>query len=162
MPSAREPGYFTPGTYEVRKYASEADRLADTPYEVVSIRNAYCNAGCVVALNLLAGLGGTAYSSANAAIGVGDATTATTATMTDLQATTNKLRKTMDASYPSLSGQTLTWQATFGSSDANFVWNEIALFNDAAAGAMLSRIQQNLGTKAAGTSWTIKYTVTFP
>jgi hypothetical protein len=82
--------------------------------------------------------------------------------MTDLQAATNKLRKGMDATFPSRSSQVMTWKATFASSEANFAWNEAALFNAASNGTMLCRIAQSMGTKVAGSSWTLSYTITIP
>lgn len=132
------------------------------PFEVLEFFNAYVNAGGAALLDLLIGAGGTAFNNANAYIGVGDSSAATTAGMTDLQAASNKLRVAMDATFPSRSGQTVTWRSTFGSAQANFAWNEIALFNASSGGTMLCRAAQTLGTKAAGTVWTATYTITVP
>lgn len=102
-----------------------------------------------------------AYSNANARIGVGDSTTAAANSQTDLQAATNKLRKAMNATYPT--GPTagaLTFQSDFITSEANYAWNEWAVFNTAtAAQGMLNRKQEGLGTKASGT-WTLTVTIT--
>jgi hypothetical protein len=151
------------GIFRIEKFNVREDgSLEEQPFEVIEFVNAYVNAGGAALLDLLIGAGGTAFNNANAYIGVGDSSTATTAGMTDLQAATNKLRVGMDATYPSRSGQTVTWRASFGSAQANFVWNEIALFNASSAGTMLARTAQALGTKASGTVWTATYTITVP
>ena len=134
------------------------------PYKVEEGENSYVNAGGVAWLNLIIGAGGTAFNNANAYIGVGDNSAATTATMTDLQAATNKVRAAMDATYPILTSQTMTWQATFGPGVAEWGTGiqEGALFNAAAAGTMAARIVQNQGVKASSTTLKIQYTVHIP
>lgn len=130
------------------------------PYEVIEGEgNILVNVGIQLMLDLLIGAGGTVFSNANAHVGVGDSTTAAAAGQTDLQAATNKLRKAMEATFPSRSGQTLTFKSVFGSGDANFDWEEWAIFNAAAAGTMLNRKVQDFGTKSTGT-WTLTVTVT--
>ncbi|MGE4226666.1 MAG: hypothetical protein AB7I23_25260 [Vicinamibacterales bacterium] len=101
----------------------------------------------------------TPFNNANAHIGVGDSTTAFAATQTDLQAATNKLRKAMDAGFPQRSGNVVTYQATFGSSDANFPWEESAVFNAPSGGVMQQRKVENKGTKAGGT-WEYSVVIT--
>ena len=130
------------------------------PYETIEGEgNILVDAGIAVMLDLLIGAAGTAFSNANAHIGVGDSSTAAAAGQTDLQAATNKLRKAMEATFPSRSGTTLTFKASFGGSEANFAWAEWAVFNDDTAGEMLNRKVQSFGTKASGT-WTLTVTVT--
>lgn len=102
----------------------------------------------------------TAFSAANARIGVGDSATAYAATQTDLQAATNKLRKGMDASFPTVATNVLTFRATFGTAEANFAWQEWGVFNAAAAGTMLCRKVESLGTKTSAQSWQMTATVT--
>ena len=104
----------------------------------------------------------TEFNNANAHIGVGDSTTAFAVAQTDLQAATNKLRKAMDASYPTRSGNVLTFRSTFATGEANFPWQEWGVFNAAAAGTMINRKVESLGTKASTQSWqlTITNTVT--
>jgi hypothetical protein len=107
----------------------------------------------------------TFFNNTNAYIGVGDSTTAAAATQTDLQASTNKLRKVMNATYPQHTDATTSgaascvFQATFGSTDANFAWNEWGIFNGSSGGRMLSRKQESLGTKSSGT-WVFTATLT--
>ena len=101
----------------------------------------------------------TAFNSANAHIGVGDGTTAYSPTQTDLQGS-NKVRKGMESGYPTRSANTITAQALFGATEANFTWNEIGFFNASSGGTMGWRWTQSLGTKSSGQSWRI--TITLP
>jgi hypothetical protein len=122
--------------------------------------NLLVNNGIQIMLDALIGTGITAFSNANARIGVGDSSTAAAATQTDLQAATNKLRKAMDATFPSRANQTMSWKSSFTSGEANFAWAEWGIFN-AASGAtsMLNRKVEALGTKSTGT-WTLQGDVT--
>lgn len=99
------------------------------------------------------------YDNANSRIGVGDSSTAEAATQTDLQAVTNKLYKGMNATFPSRSNQTLSFQSDFLTGEANFVWNEWTIDNGATSALNLNRKVQSLGTKATGT-WTLTGQVT--
>lgn len=108
-------------------------------------------------------IGGASYarfSNANAALGVGDSSTAAAAGQTDLQAATNKLRKGMDAGYPIRTGNAVAWRATFGTSEGNFAWNERGVFNATSGGQMLSRKVVSLGTKTSANSWQLTATDT--
>jgi hypothetical protein len=157
-----EPG-IPRGIFKLEKFNVRDDgTLEDQPFETLEFQNAYVNAGGAALLDRLIGTSPTAWDNSNAYLGAGDSSSATTAGMTDLQAASNKLRKAMDATFPSRSGQVMTWKATFASGDANYAWNEAALFNASAAGTMLCRIAQTMGTKASGTSWTLTYTITVP
>lgn len=102
----------------------------------------------------------TSFANANARIGVGDSSAAFAAAQTDLQASTNKLRKAMEAAYPSRVGNALTFRSVFGTSEANFAWNEWGVFNAASSGTMLNRIVASLGTKTSAQSWQFTVTVT--
>lgn len=152
------------GVFRIEKYRTneKGERTSSKPYQVIEQENAYTNAGGVALLNLLIGAGGTAFNNANSYLGVGDSTTAFSAAHTDLQAATNKLRKAMNATFPSLSGQVMTFKSTFTTSDANYAWQEIAIFNASTAGTMLCRIVNNYGTKTSSASWDLTYTLTVP
>ena len=108
----------------------------------------------------------TYFNNGNAYIGVGDSTTAAAATQTDLQAASNKLRKVMDASNPvhtdaTTSGAaTIQFKSTFASADANYAWQEWAVFNGSSGGRMLNRKVESWGTKVSGASWTFTVTIT--
>ena len=165
----RDSGHFWEVSWRLEKRREALEDFAEgsdefhrrfAPYEIIEGRgNILVNAGIQLMLDLLIGAGGTVFSNANAHVGVGDSTTAAAASQTDLQAATNKLRKAMEATYPSRSGQTLTFRSVFGASDANFDWEEWAIFNASSAGTMLNRKVQNFGTKSGGT-WTLTVTVT--
>lgn len=104
----------------------------------------------------------TAFNAANAFIGVGDSASAFAAAQTDLQAATNKLRKGMEASYPSRATNVLSFRSLFSTAEANFAWNEWGVFNASTAGTMLSRKVESLGTKTSAQSWqlTVDLTIT--
>ena len=108
----------------------------------------------------------TYFNAANAALGVGDSTTAPAGTQTNLQAATNRLRKTATPTHTDgvvAGSATITYVASFAAAEANYVWNEWGLFNSAtdATGRMLSRKVPgtNLGTKTGGT-WQLTITIT--
>jgi hypothetical protein len=154
--------YFWKTRWAIFKSRSAADAAAKQYYEVSIVDgNLALNEGIQELLDLLCGLGGTAFSNANARIGVGDSSTAASASQTGLQASTNKLYKAMDATFPSRASQTMTWQATFGSSEANFAWNEFTVANGSSdASKNLNRKVSSQGTKTAGQVWTIQVTIT--
>jgi hypothetical protein len=102
----------------------------------------------------------TAFNAANSYLGVGDSSTAFAATQTDLQAATNKLRKAMEATYPTRATNVLTFRSLFGTGDANFAWAEWGVFNAASAGTMMSRKVEALGTKTSAQSWQLTTTIT--
>lgn len=121
---------------------------------------AITNAGAVLAAQALINDSATFLNNANAYLGVGDSTTAFSAAHTDLQAATNKLRKAMDATYPQRSSNVLTFRSTFGTSDANYAWQEWAVFNASSSGTMFSRKVESLGTKTSAQTWILTATVT--
>lgn len=168
MPAQLNEGSFPHGMFRLEKFRAKRDGsidrfLDDYPNEVITNPNAYVNAGGVALLTLLIGGGGTAFNAANAYLGAGDSSTnATPLTYTDLQAASNKVRKAMDSTYPSIAGQVCTFKSTFTTSDGNWAWNEVAIFNAAAAGTMLARSVASYGTKSASASWVLTYTLTVP
>lgn len=121
---------------------------------------ALTNVGAIEAAKALMDDTRTVYDNANAYIGVGDSATAFAKTQTDLQASTNKLRKAQEATYPQRSSGALTFRSLYGTADANFAWNEWAVFNASSAGQMLSRKVESLGTKSSGSSWQFTVTLT--
>jgi hypothetical protein len=121
---------------------------------------AITNAGAVLAAQCLMNDSATFLSSSNAYLGVGDSSTAFAAAQTDLQAASNKLRKAMEASYPTRSSGALTFRSLFGTSEANFAWAEWAVFNASSSGTMFSRKVESLGTKTNTQSWQLTATVT--
>jgi hypothetical protein len=114
-----------------------------------------------------AGQANTFFNTANAAIGVGDSTTAATAVQTDLQAATNKLRKVVDTGYPEhtpgtgSTNKTIRFRATFDTTQANWSWQEAAVFNSPTLGTgrMLNRKVQDMGTKTNASSFQITFDI---
>lgn len=121
---------------------------------------ALTNAGRDHIATTLPGEAVTAFNNANAHLGVGDSTTVFAATQTDLQAATNKLRKAMDATYPTRATNVLTFRSTFATGDANFAWQEWGTFNALSSGTMLNRKVESLGTKLNTQSWQLTVTLT--
>jgi hypothetical protein len=110
-----------------------------------------------------------AWTNAGAYTGVGDSNTAEAATQTELQAATNRFYKAMNATYPSRSNQTVSFQSDFAGTEANYAWAEwsVAAGATTASGAgfttgttNLNRKVAALGTKSSGT-WTLTAQVTF-
>ena len=100
-----------------------------------------------------------AFSAANAKIYVGSDSTAEAASQTGVIATTNKAFAGMDSGYPSVSGRTIVFRASFNDATANFAWNEAAITNGSGAGAVaMNRKVSALGTKTTGT-WTLQLTI---
>src|SRR5688572_16567638 len=97
-------------------------------------------AGVTAMAKAVLGEAQTTFANANAHLGVGDSTTAFNVAQTDLQAASNKLRKAMESSYPSaLTALATSFRSLFGTSEANFAWQEWGVFNAAASGDMLTR-----------------------
>jgi hypothetical protein len=122
---------------------------------------ALTNAGAILAATCLMNDSATFMNASNSHLGVGDSNTAFSAAHTDLQAASNKLRKAMEASYPTRSSGALTFRSLFGTSEANFAWNEWASFNASSGGTMLTRKVESLGTKTSAQSWQLTATITF-
>lgn len=156
-------------SWKVEKFLGrEADEIAgQVPDEVmVQKGNLLLNDGINLMLKVLTNTHGTLnyYSSGSAYIRVGNSTTAASASQTDLQGA-SKTSKAMDAGYPTVSAQTATWKSTFGTSDANYAWEEVGVANgsgtpDGTAPRLLNRKVQSFGTKASGSTWTMQLDLT--
>jgi hypothetical protein len=108
---------------------------------------------------------GNPWANANAQLGVGDSSTAEAATQTELQAATNRFYKAMNATYPSRSSQTVSFQSDFTTGEANYAWNEWTVATGSSGSPPSGTINLNrkvasLGTKASGT-WTLTAQVAF-
>lgn len=133
--------------------------------------NLLVNEGIAQLLTLLVGGGGVNYNNASAYIGVGDTATAATAADTELNATqnaSNRFYKAMNATFPSRSSQTESWQSDFATTEANFAWNEWTIASGATtasgSGFLVGTTNLNhkiasLGTKTSGT-WTLTGQIT--
>lgn len=128
------------------------------PYEVIdSAPNLALTAGITLLWQLAAGLGGTAWSAANARIAVGTGTTAAVAGNTALQ--TESARQIVDAA-PNVSGASISFTATFGTGSANVNWRELGVTNASSGGTFLNRLVQDFGTKSSASSWVATLTLT--
>jgi uncharacterized cupin superfamily protein len=125
--------------------------------------NISLNEGLQELIDIICGLGSpTKWDNSNARLGVGDSNAAEAATQTGLQAATNKTYKAMDTSYPQRTNQTAEWRATFGTSDANYAWEEYTVVNASSdTGKNLNRKTSSKGTKASGETWTLSLQITF-
>lgn len=113
----------------------------------------------------------TFFNNANAAIGVGNSTTAAADTQTNLQgavAGTDRFRVAMDATYPqhtdttgTAGSKSIAFRSTFGTSSANIAWQEWGIFNSATdgTGRMLNRKVESLGTKTSAATWVLTITL---
>jgi hypothetical protein len=162
MPSdgARVRGLFTLELFDARQLRSGRDIIAAKPHEVIQFSNLSANAGLQLEADLLIAAGGTAFNNANAYIGAGNGTTAVSAAHTDLQGA-SKTRKAMNATFPSRASQTVTWKSDFATGDANYSWEEMAVFNASVAGTMLARaLVSSPFTKTSSLAITATYTRT--
>lgn len=149
--------------WKIEKFANDDAVKAGTPFAVSEVEgNMMMNAGINLMTSLLCGGAGTAYNNANSYLGVGDSSTAESASHTDLQAATNKLRVAMNATYPTYgTSQQAVWQSDFTSAQANYAWNEFAVFNGSTGNTMLNRKVSSQGTKTAGQTWRLTLTITW-
>jgi hypothetical protein len=129
------------------------------PYEVIEGEgNCLLNVGIDEMWDLIVGDSANHFNNASAQIGVGDSSTAANATQTDLQAATNKTYKGMETGYPTSTSQKATFKASFGTSEANYAWNEWVV-KQSTSGKCLNRKVESLGTKSTGT-WTLEVSIT--
>lgn len=167
-------------TAELKHKLGRAPILADfrfygyRPYEeTVHEGNVITNAGWTRLMNLLIGTGSTQALTATAVrIGVGDGTDPADYTDTDLSADSGSTHRWFQPvnGAATLGTRTLSFEATFGASDANFDWNEFGIdvgTPTVSAGSTVNALlfnhaaNINQGTKAAGQTWSATATITF-
>ena len=148
--------------WTIHRYANDKDFKDDKFYNKSEFEgNVLLNEGITELAKLLIGDTATAYSNGNAYLGVGESTTAASATQTGLLGS-SKTYKGMETSYPSIASQTVTWRAVFGSSDANNAWQEFTVVNASTdTGDNLNRKVSDQGTKVSGQTWTLDLEITF-
>ena len=78
-------------------------------------------------------------------------------TETDL-AGGSKTYKGMESGFPTSTAQKATFKSSFGSSDANYVWNEWVVKQSTSA-KCVNRKVSSMGTKASGSTWTLEITI---
>lgn len=148
--------------WRVDKWFDTARKLAGfEPDEIAyDTQNIILDNGANEMLKLITGQGGTQFSEANSYIYVGTNNTAESSSQTGVIATdSNRASAAMDSGYPSVDGRQMVYRATFGDSQANFAWREVAITNGTGVGSIaMNRKVANLGTKETGT-WTVQVTV---
>ena len=150
-------------SWTIDKFENEEAHKLGKSYETSKFEgNVMLNAGITVLLQLLATADApNQYNNANAEIGVGDDDTTADATQTGLQAAVNKTYKGMEATYPTVVDQTVTFKSSFGSAEANYAWKEFVVINGATAETVaLNRKVEDEGTKTAGQVWEITLAIT--
>lgn len=100
----------------------------------------------------------TYFNNANSHIAVGSGTTAFAPADAALE--TELDRQPMEATYPLITGNILTFRSVFATTEANGAWEEWGVFNAAAAGLMLNRKVESLGTKTSAQTWQITVDIT--
>lgn len=132
-------------------------------YETEEIAgNLLLSEGVTELLKLACGISGAkAFSNGNAYIGVGDGTTAANASQTGLVGT-NKSYAPMDATYPQVSGNVMTFRATFGPEQGNHGWREFTVANGNSDSAInLNRkVESAQRVKASPDTWVIQLQIT--
>lgn len=168
----------------VRVLPETFERYGIEPYEVWHRDNAnnVLQAGWVA---LLGGVAGTTitnkFGAANGRIGAGTSTTAVSYTQTALQGDTGSASTTsyyqLVSAAPVIATATtppsLTLTATFGTTVANFAWNEFGTDNYTASGVTTTGLGANyifvnrgvpaggMGVKSSGQTWSATETITF-
>ncbi|MER7280408.1 hypothetical protein ABT369_38825 [Dactylosporangium sp. NPDC000244] len=168
--AARRLGLVAPGARQLVGADFRALRVA--PYlatEVVG--NLITNAGWTRLMNLLTNQGATqALDATHARVGVGNGTTPAEAYAdTDLAASAGSSNRWFQlvSSAGTLGTRTLTFSATFGTSDGNFSWNEFGIDFGTASGNTVTAPLLNhkvgiaQGSKVSGQTWTATATLTF-
>lgn len=151
---------WTPG-FEDRLAVVNAEVLSQLkPWEVIEREgNMLLNEGINGMWKLICGGTETAFNNTNARIGVGNGTTAASASQTGLQGASTAFAA-MEASFPTYgTSQKATFKSSFGTSVANFAWEEWTIDNGSSANVNLNRKVEALGTKSSGT-WTLTVDIT--
>lgn len=103
---------------------------------------------------------GNVFNEVNTHLCVGDSTAVFDASQVDLQGTTNVFRKKVDAGYPVIVDNKVTYKTTFSGTEANYPWNEWGVANAFSGGTMITRKVEYNGTKVAGQTWVFQVTLT--
>jgi len=137
--------------------AKQLQRGASLERFIDKLREARTDEGIEFIWQAVTGATGlTPFNGENAHVGVGDGTAIEDPAQTGLQGA-NKCYKLVDSGYPVVSANVVKFRATFGPDEANFDWNEWTVANGSSDAAVnLNRKVQDLGRKAAGTTWSIE------
>ena len=160
---AVEHGYFVE-KWSVIKFKDKEKRIQNRPYDILEAIcergiNCLLNGGITEMWNIIIGDSADTYAEANAEIGVGDDDTAAAAAQDDLISVTAEW-VAMDAGYPTVAAQTVTFSGTFIDGAGEYDWNECAVRNGAVAPILMNRVVAAKGTKAAGEEWVARLAIT--
>ena len=123
------------GHVHIKVYEKQADGSEKLIRDTLN-KNLVVNVGKDSILKYIGNITGGGYGNQ---IGVGDSTTAAALGQTDLQASSNKLWKTISSSDRVYVRPTLYLSADFGYSEANFTWNEIGIRDNQGSPLMWAR-----------------------
>ena len=143
-------------TWNIRKFKDKSQYLMNVPYFIGQVKgNLALNEGVNELWTLVCGSGATKFDHANAYLGVGDSDVAVDKTQTGLQATTNKMYKSMDDDYPTYGEDCRAcWLSTFDAGEATFDWKEFTVANgNGDSYKNLCRRVFDWGTKGADEIW---------
>ena len=144
------------GRATVAKFHADDDPKRATPYEVIeSEPNLLLTSGVTILWNRVIGATATAYAVGSAWICIGDSSASASAGQGDMQGT-NKFRQPIDTGGATVSSNTVTFVATFGTGSGNFAlgWQEMGVANHASnTNTLLNRLVQNFGVKTSSASW---------
>lgn len=138
------------------------EKGAYQPYEIATIEgNILLEVGITEIWNLTLGEPAVAYTEALSQIGVGSDSTAEAPTQDGLLDPA-AIFVGMEAGFPILAGQTITFRGVFDGSLANYDWREFSVANGppATTGVNMNRKVDIQGTKAAGQTWTLDLNIT--
>ncbi|HEX2925860.1 MAG TPA: hypothetical protein VHP38_06330 [Ruminiclostridium sp.] len=123
--------------------------------------NLLLNEGISSLLTLLIGGQEAPFNNSNAYIGVGDGTTAADATQTGLVGA-NKSYAPMDATFPMVSGNTVTFRATFGPTAGNHAWREFTVSNGNSDTAknLNRKVEAAQRVKVEPDTWVVQLSIT--
>ncbi len=131
-------------------------------YDVEQIEgNLLLNEGISSLLTLLIGGSETPFNNANTYVGVGDGATEATPNQTGLMGE-NKSYASMDATFPQVSGNTVTFRATFGPTSGNHAWREFTVSNGNSDTAknLNRKVETAQRVKVEPDTWVIQLQVT--
>ena len=144
----------------VKKFESDAALSQGKAYEIgVSEGNVAINNGIQLALDQIINVSSQPYWAGNSLVGVGSDNTGEAATQSGLIGASQAWAG-MDATYPSRSSQTVSWQGSFPAAVGNFAWNEFTILNTSSSVRSLIRKVSAQGTKTSGQTWQLTIQLT--
>lgn len=153
--------------WTIEKYTSEeAYKVGAKPFEISTFKeNKFLIEGINEIWDLVCTSGSpTAYSSANARVGVGNSSAAEDESQTGLQGASTAF-VAMESGYPDTATDFIAkFRGSYDGNTANFAWNEFTVDNGSTANKNLNRKVSAQGTKVSGQTWvlTVELSITNP